>query len=393
VRLSVALVVAGVSLLLVGTTGGAPPRPLILGVSWEGSGQLGWMDARTLAPGGRRVDIGPPPKGVAARSPDGRTIALGSGTAVELRFVDVRAMRASGRLLVRGAGFLLDAIWPRPNRMIALRSGEEAEILVVDPSAHRVLERQPLEGHVVSVAPAGKRLVALLAPKGTIGEARLMVVGVGGGIRTMPLPQVSAGFTPPRTEQDAGRQASPGLAVNPRGTRAVIVTPDTLFEVDLDGLAVTRHHRLAARTPASVHKVIEGWGRRVVWLGEDAAAVFGWTDSIEGDGDQSTHATTGVEFIDVTSGAQRSLDSTATGAMRVRDVLLTFGGSALRGYDLAGKLRFELLRGQDTGYVQQARRWIYVGRDNSTKFTIVDAQAGRVVGTARTPSPIIVLGS
>jgi hypothetical protein len=35
---------------------------------------------------------------------------------------------------------------------------------------------------------------------------------------------------------------------------------------------------------------------------------------------------------------------------------------------------------------------VYVGRDNSTAFTIVDARAGRVVGTARTANPTIVLG-
>jgi len=86
------------------------------------------------------------------------------------------------------------------------------------------------------------------------------------------------------------------------------------------------------------------------------------------------------------------LDPTAAGATRARDVLLTFGGSALRGYDLTGKLRFELLRGRDTAYVQTAGRWIYVGRNNSTAFTVVDARAGKVVGTARAPSPTIVLG-
>lgn len=389
-RLRVALVVAGASLLLVGVAGATPPRPLVLGVSWEGVGQLGWLDARTLAPAGRRVDIGPPPKGVAARSPDGRTIALGSGTMVEFRFIDVRAMRASGRLVVRGTGFLFRAIWPRPNRLVAVRGGDDAEVFVVDPRARRVLERRPLEGQVLNVIPAGKRLAVLLAPKGTIGQARLAVVDENGSVRTLPLPGVSAGFTPPQAERDAGRHASPGLAVDPRGVRAVIVTPDTLLEVDLDALAVTRLHHLAARTPAGVLKVIEGWGRGVVWLGEDAVAVNGWTDTVEGD--RSTHVQTGVELIDVTSGARRSLDSTATGVMRARDVLLTFGGSALRGYDLDGKQRFELLRGRDTGYVQAAGRWIYVGRDNSTKFTIVDAQAGRVVGTAKTPSPTIVLG-
>ena len=390
-RLRAALVVVGASLLLVGAAGAAPARPLVLGVSWEGVGRLGWFDARTLAPAGRRVAIGPPPTGVAARSPDGRTIALGSGTTVSLRFIDIRAMRATGRLVVPGTGSLFAAIWPTPERLVALRGGGEAEVLVLDPLARRLLGRQPLDGQMMGVIPAGSRLVTLLAPKGEIGQARLAVIDESASIRTLPLPRVEVGFTPPQTEQDAGRHASPGLAVDPRGARAVVVTPQTLLEIDLDALAVTRLHALAARMPASVLKLIEGWGRAALWLRGDTVAVFGWTDSAKGD--RVAHETTGVELIDLTSGVKRSLNPTATQAARARDVLLTFGGSALRGYDLAGKLRFELLGGRDTAYVQTAGRWVFVGRDNSTRFTIVDAGAGKVVGTATTPYPTIVLGN
>jgi hypothetical protein len=34
--------------------------------------------------------------------------------------------------------------------------------------------------------------------------------------------------------------------------------------------------------------------------------------------------------------------------MRAGDVLLAFGGSALRGYDFDGQLQFELVPGRDT---------------------------------------------
>ena len=67
------------------------------------------------------------------------------------------------------------------------------------------------------------------------------------------------------------------------------------------------------------------------------------------------------------------------------------GGTGLRGYRLDGRLRFELLRGADTGYVQVAGRFAYVGSRNSTRFTIVDVRLGRVVGTARTAKPTVVL--
>lgn len=390
-RLHAAIAAAAASLLLVGTAGGTATRPAVLGISWEGVGKLAWLDARTLIPSGRRVAIGPPPTGVAARAPDGRIIALSSGTRAELRFVDIRGMRATGRLVIRGTGSLRQSIWPRPDRLVAVLSGLDAEILVLDPRARRVVERRPLEGQPLNVIPAGKRLVILLAPKGMIGQARLAVVDENASIRTLPLPRVEAGFTPPKTDRDVGRHASPGLAVDPRGTRAVVVTPEAVLEIDLDAMAVVRLHALAARAPAAVSKVIEGWGRGVIWLRDGTVAVSGWTDVVEGD--RIIHAATGVELVDVAGGTRRSLDPTATEAMRAGNVLLAFGGSALRGYDLAGKPRFELLRGRDTAYVQTAGRWVYVGRDNSTVFTVVDARTRKVVGTARTPHPTIVLGN
>jgi hypothetical protein len=391
VRLYAGIAAAAVSLLLVGAAGGAPTRSVVLGISWESAGQLTRLDARTLAPSGRRVAIGPPPTGVAARSPDGRTIALSSGTKAELRFVDIRAMRATTRLVVSGSGSLRQSIWPRPDRLVAIRSGWDTEVLVIDPRTRRVIERRPLEGQPINVIPAGKRLVVLLAPTRTIGQATLAVVDENGSIRTLPLPRVEAGFTAPKTERDPGRHASPGLAVDPRGARAVVVTPQAILEVDLDAMAAGRLRPIAARAPAGVSKLIEGWGRGVIWLRGDTIAVSGWTDVVEGD--RVVQAASGVDLVDIAKGTRRSLDSTATHGMRTDDVLLTFGGSALRGHDLAGELRFELLSGRDTAYVQTAGRWIYVGRDNSTAFTVVDARAGRVVGTARTPYPTIVLGN
>jgi len=391
VTLRAALVVAGASLVLVGVAGAKPHAPVVLGISWEGTGKLAWVDARTLAPAGRRVDIGPPPTGVAARSPDRRTLALGSGTAIALRFVDIHTMRAAGRLVVPGTGSLYGAIWPTRERLVALRGGQEPEVLVIDPRARRVLERQPLEGQTMGVLAAGRRLVTLLVPDGAIGQARLAVIDESAAVRTLPLQGVEAGFAPPKSEQDVGGHALPGLAVDPRGARAVVVTPQTLLEVDLDALAVTRRHPLASRAPASVFKVIEGWGRGVLWLRGDAVAVSGWTDSVEGD--RVVHESIGVELVDLASGARRTLDAKALGITTARDVLLTFGGTALRGFDLEGKLQFELLRGRDTGYVQTAGRWVYVGRDNSTRFTVVDARTRKVVGTTTTPYPTIVLGS
>ena len=351
---------------------------------------LARLDAHTLRPVGRRLDIGKPPTGVVARSRDGRTIVLGHGTMPELRFVDVRTMRAAGRLRLTGLGSVLQGFWLAPNRLVVLRAGTDPAVLVVDPIARRVLEQHPLDGVVTGAVTAKGRLVTLLTQEAAIGPARLAVVGADGQVGIVALPGVTAGFTPPRDEQEPGRQASPGVAVDPSGSLAVVITPETLLVIDLDRLVVTRQYQRETRSPARVGKLIEGWGRSATWLRNDTIAVSGWRYAVEGN--RVIPSTTGVELVDVTTGQARMLDATATGAARSGDILLTFGGSALRGYELDGRSRFELLRGRDTAYVQTVGRWIYVGRDNSTTFSVVDGRAGRVVGTARTPNPTIVLG-
>ena len=144
------------------------------------------------------------------------------------------------------------------------------------------------------------------------------------------------------------------------------------------------------RSPARVEKWIDGWGRAALWIDDDTIAVSGWKYSPPGV--QPFQTTIGVRLVDMRTGESRSLDLTATRVMRVGDTLLAFGGPALRGYRPDGTFRFELLAGQDSGYVQVAGRYVYVGSQNSTRFVVVDTQAGRVVRTARTPYPTIVLG-
>jgi hypothetical protein len=388
-RLRIGIAAAGAALLAVGVAAGAPSRPVVLGVSWEGNGMLARLDARTLAPVGRRIDIGAAPTGLVARSPAGRTIALGHGSVPELRFVDLKTMRATGRLRLPGFGSVLYGIWPAPDRLIVLRAGDAPEVFVVDPRARRVRSRLRLEGEVAGAVSTAGKLVVLLAPQRTIGPARLAVVSNDGAVRTTALPGITAGFAPPLNEETPGRQASPGLAVAPTGKRAAVVSPDTLLDIDLDTLEV-RREPLSVRSPARVGKWIDGWGRGAVWTGDDTIAVSGWSYALVGK--QPTQSTIAVRLVDMRTGSGSALDPTAAWVTRVGDTLLAFGGPALRGYRLDGTLRFELLAGEDSGYVQIAGRYAYVGSGNSTRFVVVDTRAGQVLGTVRTDYPTIVLG-
>jgi hypothetical protein len=168
-----------------------------------------------------------------------------------------------------------------------------------------------------------------------------------------------------------------------------VVSPEALLDIDLDTLEV-RREPLSVRSPARVGKWIDGWGRRALWIDDDTIAVSGWRYELVGT--QQNHRTIAVRLVDVRTGESRTLDPTAAWVTRVGDTLLASGGSALRGYGLDGTLRFELLAGEDSGYVQTAGRYAYVGSGNSTRFVVVDTRAGQVLGTVKTPYSTIVLG-
>ena len=76
---------------------------------------------------------------------------------------------------------------------------------------------------------------------------------------------------------------------------------------------------------------------------------------------------------------------------RAGTTLLLHGAGPLRGFALDGTPRFELLAGEDTGYVQVAGRYAYVGSGNSMRFTIVDVVHGSVAGHAQSAKPVTVL--
>jgi hypothetical protein len=211
---------------------------------------------------------------------------------------------------------------------------------------------------------------------------QLAVIGGDGSVRTVAIPGITAGATAPATPTGVSRFASPGLAA--QGRRAVVLGRESLVEVDLETLAV-REQRLDTRTTARATKLVEGWGRSAVWLRGSTIAYSGWSAEAE------KRTTLGVRSADVDTGVTRMLDAKATSMQRAGSTLLVHGDGPLRGFRLDGTLRFELLGGTDTGYVQVARDYAYVGSGNSTRFSVVDVPTGRVLGVAGTAKPTVVL--
>lgn len=368
---------------LVGTAAAAQPER-VLSVEWQaGGGKLRWVSPTTLRPVGPAVlNVGGAPANVAAVSPDGAVVAIGGGARGRLRFVRLDGLRQQG-LLWLGDGFVTEGVWGSSGRLVVLLAGAPPEIVVIEPATRRVLRREQLAGVAMSSARAGRRLLVLLAPRERIGPVQLAVIGADGSVRTVAVPELTAGMAPPAKPEEAARFVSPALVTD--GSRAVVLGRESLVEVELETLAV-RPQRLDTRTTGRASKILEGWGRSAVWLRGNTIAYSGWSASAA-----QPRATTGVRLVDVTTGATRTLDATATSVMRAGSTLLVHGAGPLRGFRLDGTLRFELLAGTDTGYVQVAGRHAYVGSGNSMRFVVVDIPTGRILGLARTPYSTVVL--
>jgi hypothetical protein len=228
----------------------------------------------------------------------------------------------------------------------------------------------------------GDRLLTLLTPRGRIGPVRLAVIAGDGSVQTVVVPGITGGAAQPAEPGGTARFASPGLVAE--GSRAVVLGPERLVEIDLATLGI-RGKQLDTRTTSRAAKRIEGWGRGAVWLRGDTVAYSGWSSDADG-----KQATTGVRVVDIKTGATRLLDAAATSVTRAGTTFLLHGGGPLRGFALDGTPRFELLAGVDTGYVQVAGPYAYVGSGNSTQFAVVDVLAGSVVGSVRTDKPTTI---
>ncbi len=364
--------------VLVGTAAAAQPAR-VLAVEWDaGGGKLRWVSPTTLRPAGpAALNVGGGPANIVAVSPDRKLAAIGGGVEGRLRFVRLGPLRQEGLLWLRGRS-VLKGIWSSPRRLVVLLGNAPPEVVVVDPSTRKVVRRQQLSGVTMGALRAGNRLVTLLTSPDRIGPVRLAVIAADGSVRTVAVPGITGGAEHPLDPEGTARFASPALVAE--GSRAIVLGLDRLVEIDLETLAV-RTQQLDTRTTARAAKRVEGWGRGAVWLRGDTIAYSGWSMDAAGE-----HTTTGVRVVDVKTGATRVFDAAATSVTRAGTTLLLHGAGPLRGFALDGTPRFELLAGEDTGYIQVAGRYAYVGSGNSTRFTIVDVVRGVVTGHAQSSS-------
>jgi hypothetical protein len=380
------------------TTTAPPPAEEVLAVWNEIAGsELFWADGRTLEPvDGRSVSFSYYYSAV-DRSPDGDTLALGADDRGYVQIVDLDRMTSLGSIDVGGTGFFERLHWVAPDLLLASVSGLPSRAVALDPATRRVLSEHELEGTVLSSHPVEDGLVLLLAPPDRIGHARLAVFD-GSRVRSAKLREVRAGWEQEgETEEDyRGRQSIPGLAVDPSGSRALVVPAgNRVAEVDVETLEV-RYHELSEPVsilgrlrdwlePAAHAKSIDGPERNAVWLPSGLVAVSG------------SHYVADGERMDVTPAGLTLIDPADWSVRRLSDETswVSFRGGALLGsvwreesaaqtlqvFEPDGTQRFSLAR-ERTDLSQAIGDHLYAASEDGRRYEIIELATGETVARA-----------
>jgi hypothetical protein len=392
--------------------GALPVGGTVLGIIWqENSGTLRRLERVTLRPTSGPVPIGH--DGAVWRfSPDQSQLALAGGEPLEIRIVDVLHMELEAvvplpRNLVPppGEGQVVALAWPRARRILALLEwgAWQHALVVVDPVARRIVSSEPIEGTLVAQAPVRGGLALLLAPPARIGPSRLLVVDGSGEGRSIPLAELAAGLEMIDAHRAVSRVDLPGLAVNPAGTRALVVPAEgRVAEIDLAaGQVVYRTARVPVSLlgrlrnwlePAAEAKAREGPERQAAWLWGDFVAVSGQDAQRLGGQDQERTTAGGLALIDIRNWRKRTLDERATQFSFSGGTLLAYGttwnsetqkttGMGLSGYGMDGRKRFHLFADAPVYFLQTSGPYAYVWRGTSVPPAVVDLQSGQIVRT------------
>ena len=380
-------------------TPSAPTDAVLAATSTGAGNEVFWADGSTLEPVDDRAVKVPFFMSVGQLSPDGSLLAIGGSESGNVQFVDVDRMKTVGTVNVGSASYVDHLIWAEPDVMLASLGGNPGVVAAIDPATHEILSEHDLGGATLYSEPAGKELVALVAPTDHIGPARLVVFD-GSGLREVTLNDVPAGWEQMEGTDDSdyrARQAVPGLAIDPEGKRALVIPAGgRVAEVDLDSMQVAYHElsepvSLWGRVrnwlePAAEAKRIDGPDRNAVWLPSGLVAVSGAQYTDDGKNVKVTPA--GVTLIDPSDWSVRRLSDEPSWVTLEDDALLASGWregtdeQVLIVFDTDGEPRFSIARkGADLSQV--SGNHLYATTHNGTRFEIIDLQTGELVARAQ----------
>jgi hypothetical protein len=367
-----------------------------------------------------------------AFAPDGAELVVASHahgdpqSLDELTTLDLQSLRRRGGP-VRLPGLARALLW-RGEKVVALVDTccpEANEIDLVDRPTGTIALRTPIGGSAATIARASDALVLLCVPGDRIGPARLVVAGAGGSVRSVALPDVSAGRVFP---QDAGAGADPigtqrlpGIAVDPVGARAYVVQPTgPAADVDLRTLDVSYHDLQVAKSPlarlaawlepTAAAKGMSGPVRTAQWLGGGLVAVTGEDEqfSVGPDGQGVLSDTpAGLAVLDTRDWDLATLEPGANAVKVANGMLLATGSTwsstgdqvaaiGLVAYGADRSRRFRLFPGTQAwvDFVLDGRAYVDEGVPNVTRVAVVDLRTGRVVGkrSGQLPIPLLADG-
>jgi hypothetical protein len=385
----VAVLVAVVVALVVGGAGGAAEPATVLGARWAPGGSiLQPYDPSTLRPlaPGRRLGSWVVH---AARSPGGSLLAIVGERRTrgeELVLLEVSSLRRLGGLEiddldVRGTSTRALS-WVRDDALL-LATGwgpDELRVHLIDPSAPAPSARVSLRGDLVAAQPTRSGLVVLLAPVGRIGATRLVTVDDRLRTTTVPL-RIRAGSRTPAAsaaeEPPVAITRVPGLAVDPSGSRAVVVGyGEPVADVDLRSGAV-RYRGAPVRLPA---KLVDGPMLHATWLaGESVAASGALHDGLH-ESNPARLRPFGLRILDLRSGLLRTAAADETSFAVAGPLLVSVGSE--RG------VRLYTHGGRRTGSIFASRRVVdlaassgraLVRLEGSSRVALVDLPTRRVL--------------
>jgi len=382
-----------------------PPAPsdAVLGAWSDTRGsELFWADGRTLEPVNDLSYAVPFFFGAAERSPDGTRLAVGGSEAGVVDIVDLERMRSLGTIDLP-TGTTVDRLhWNEADRILATLWGEQSKVAALQPGARKPIAVHDLGGMILKSTSAGDKLVILLAPTDGIGQARLALYD-GDDVRSVDLPGVRAGWDESGEQEDyRARQLLPALAVEPSGSRAVVIAPgNRAVEVDLASLTATSHDLAQAASllerfrnwlePAAWAKMIEGPELNAVWLPNGLIALSGVRYSTEGDSIRTTPA--GLALVDPGNWSVRHVSDAPAWVTLRGDALLGSAWDAMSEaqklyvFDADGTPRFDLARRGQADLSQTAGEHLYVSTQDGRKIEIVDLATGETVGRASPERP------
>jgi hypothetical protein len=298
--------------------------------------------------------------------------APGESGRIGVRILDLATLRT---VKDHELGIAAEAVgWLRRDRLAAfLQSGE---VVVLDPLSGDEIVRELLGAPSCPWPANAVTSLGFVMTVADGGAARLILADAQGGLRSVRLPEISAG-------EARGICQQVGLAVDQQRLVAYVIGPQApVAVVDLRTMRAT-HHRIA-----SPPRLLSMRGCRTcsgdvsaTWLGGGRMVVAGVHQTRYRD------RPAGVAVVDTRGWTARTIAPRAGKAILAGGRVLAFdgrhpatrprGGGGLRVHDRSGTLRSVLLRGQVVGDVQVAGGRAYVRATRG--LHVVDLRRERVI--------------